>query len=162
MQKIVPCLWFDKNAEEAMNFYVDVFNGSPGKSAESKIVSIRRYEKGMNTPGMPEMEGQVLTGMFELDGQEFMCLDGGKQDWNFNEAVSMVVECQDQAEIDYFVEKLSAVPEAEICGWLKDKYGFSWQINPKNMDELVKTTAQINAMLEMKKIIIADLEAAGR
>ena len=161
MQKITPCLWFDKNAEEAMNFYVEVFNGSPGKRSESKISSIRRYEKGMQTPGMPEMEGQVLTGIFELDGQKFMCLDGGPQDWNFSEAISMVVECQDQAEIDYFTEKLSAVPGSEICGWLKDKYGLSWQINPKNMEELVKTNAQINAMLKMKKIIIADLEKAA-
>jgi predicted 3-demethylubiquinone-9 3-methyltransferase (glyoxalase superfamily) len=161
MQKITPCLWFDKNAEEAMKFYVEVFNGSPGKRAESKISSIRRYEKGMQTPGMPDMEGQVLTGIFELDGQEFMCLDGGKQQWQFNEAISMVVWCQDQAEIDYFTEKLSAVPEAEICGWLKDKYGLSWQINPRNIEDLLKTTAQINALLKMKKIIIADLENAA-
>jgi predicted 3-demethylubiquinone-9 3-methyltransferase (glyoxalase superfamily) len=161
MQKITPCLWFDKNAEEAMKFYVEVFNGSPGKRAESKISSIRRYEKGMQTPGMPDMEGQVLTGIFELDGQEFMCLDGGKQQWQFNEAISMVVWCQDQAEIDYFTEKLSAVPEAEICGWLKDKYGLSWQINPRNIEDLLKTMAQINALLKMKKIIIADLENAA-
>lgn len=161
MHKIAPFLWFDKNAEEAMNFYVDIFNGSPGKTADSKIVSIRRYEKGMDAPGMPEMEGKVLTGVFELNGQKFMALDGGAQDWQFNEGLSMYVECEDQSEIDYFYEKLSAVPESEICGWLKDKYGLSWQINPKNMDELTKTNEQINAMLKMKKIIIADLEKAA-
>lgn len=161
MQKVSPFLWFDKNAEEAMNFYVEVFNNSPGKSAPSKIISIRRYEKGMTTPGMPEMEGQVLTGVFELNGQKFMALDGGSQDWKFNDAISMYVECEDQAEIDYFFEKLSAVPESEICGWLKDKYGLSWQIIPKNMGELLKTNAAVNAMLKMKKINIAELQKAG-
>ena len=160
MQKITPHLWFDTQAEEAMNFYVEVFNNSPGKSAESKIVSIRRYEKGMATPGMPEMEGHVLTGVFELNGQKFMALDGGPV-FKFTEAISLYVECQDQAEIDYFFEKLSAVRESEICGWLKDKFELSWQIIPKNMGKLLKTNAAINAMLKMKKIVIADLEKAG-
>jgi len=161
MQKITPSLWFDKNAEEAMNFYVDVFNNSPRKDADSKIVSIVRYEKGMDTPGMPEMEGRVLTGVFELNGQRFIALDGGPI-FKFNEAVSLYVECQDQAEIDYFFEKLSAIPKSEICGWLKDKYGLSWQIVPKNMGELLKTNETINVMLKMKKIIIADLEKAAK
>jgi predicted 3-demethylubiquinone-9 3-methyltransferase (glyoxalase superfamily) len=161
MQKITTFLWFDNQAEEAMNFYVDVFNGSPHKTADSKIISIKRYEKGMQTPGMPELEGRVLTGVFELNGQQFMALDGGKQDWKFNESVSFFVACEDQTEIDYFYEKLSAVPEAEVCGWLKDKYGMSWQINPKNMDELLNSKSALNAMLKMKKIIIADLEKAA-
>jgi predicted 3-demethylubiquinone-9 3-methyltransferase (glyoxalase superfamily) len=156
-QKIVPSLWFDKNAEEAMNFYVEVFNGSPHKAADSKIITIKRYEKGMNTPGMPEMEGQVLTGVFELDGQSFTALDGGDI-FKFNEAISLAVQCEDQAEIDYFYEKLSAVPESEVCGWCKDKFGLSWQVIPKNMGELLKTNEAINAMLKMKKIIIKDLE----
>lgn len=159
-QKIRPFLWFDKNAEEAMNFYVEVFNGSPGKTADSKIVSIRRYEKGMATPGMPEMEGKVLAGVFELNGQRFMALDGGPV-FQFNEAISLYVECEDQAEIDYFFEKLSAVPKSEICGWLKDKYGLSWQIIPKNMGELIKTKPAMEAMLKMKKIVISDLEKAA-
>jgi predicted 3-demethylubiquinone-9 3-methyltransferase (glyoxalase superfamily) len=160
MQKITPSLWFDKSAEEAMNFYVEVFNGSPHKASDSKIVSIKRYEKGMNTPGMPEMEGQVLTGIFELSGQSFTALDGGPI-FKFNESISLVVMCEDQAEIDYFYEKLSAVPESEVCGWCKDKYGLSWQVIPKNMGELLKTNAAMNAMLKMKKIIIADLQKAA-
>lgn len=160
MQKIVPFLWFDNSAEEAMNFYVEVFKQSPGNNTNSKIVSIRRYEKGIQTPGMPEMEGKILTGVFELNGQRFMALDGGPV-FKFNEAISLYVDCEDQNEIDYFYEKLSAVPESEVCGWLKDKYGLSWQIIPKNMDELTKTNEQINTMLKMKKIVIADLEKAG-
>ena len=160
MQKIIPFLWYDKNAEEAMNFYVDTFNGSPGKSAESKITSIKRYEKGIKAPGMPEMEGKVLTGVFELNGQKFMALDGGPI-FKFNESVSLYVECENQQEIDYFWDKLTADGGEPIeCGWLKDKYGLRWQIHPKNMSELTRTTQQFNEMLKMKKIIIADLEKA--
>jgi predicted 3-demethylubiquinone-9 3-methyltransferase (glyoxalase superfamily) len=91
-----------------------------------------------------------------------MCLDGGSQHWSFSEAISMYLECEDQAEIDYFYEEMSAVPESEICGWLKDKYGLSWQIIPKNMGDLMKTKAAMDAMLKMKKIIIADLEKASQ
>lgn len=160
MQKISPFLWFDDQAEEAINFYVDVFNNSPRKSGDSKITSIKRYEKGMKTPGMPELEGKVLTGVFELSGQRFMALDGGPI-FKFNEAFSLYVQCEDQTEIDYFFEKLSAVPESEICGWLKDKYGVSWQIIPKNMDELLKTAGAMNAMLKMKKINIQELKEAA-
>lgn len=160
MQKITTFLWFDKDAEAAMNFYVEAFNNSPRKGADSKIMSIRRYEKGMNTPGMPEMEGKVLTGVFELSGQRFMALDGGSV-FKFSEAVSLYVECEDQAEIDYFFKTLSAVPESEVCGWVKDKFGLSWQIIPKNMDELTKTNEQINRLLKMKKIDIAELQKAG-
>ena len=165
MQKITPSLWFDKDTEEAVNFYVDVFNGAPGKTAESKVVSITRYEKGMNTPGIEEMEGKVITAIFELNGQRFMALDGGPI-FKFNEAISLYVECKDQAEVDYFSEKLSAVPESEICGWVKDKYGLSWQIIPTRMGELLgskdrkKALAATNAMLKMKKINIAALEKA--
>lgn len=106
------------------------------------------------------MEGKVLTGVFELNGQRFMCLDGGPV-FKFNEATSFYVECEDQAEIDYFWEKMSAVPESEQCGWIKDKYGVSWQIIPKNMGELLKTHKAVNAMLQMKKIDIEALKAAG-
>lgn len=165
MQKIVPSLWFDNSCEEAVNFYIETFNGAPGKSADSKIISITRYEKGMETPGIEKMEGKVLTAIFELAGQKFMALDGGPV-FNFNEAISLYVECADQAEVDYFFEKLSALPESEICGWLKDKYGLSWQIIPKRMGELLtdpdkeKAHRVMNAMLKMKKIVIADLEKA--
>jgi len=165
MKKIVPFLWFDREAEEAMNFYISVFNRSPNKSGNSKIISINRYEKGMEVPGGAEMTGKVLTGVFELNGQRFMALDGGPI-FKFNEAVSFYVECEDQKEVDYFWEKLSAVPESEQCGWLKDKYGLTWQIIPKQLGELLgdsnkkKALAATNAMLKMKKIVIADLQKA--
>ncbi len=160
MQKVVPFLWFDKNAEEAMNFYVSVFKGSPGKSAgDSKIETIERYPSGYAEGPMANMEGKVLTGVFTLGGVKLMCLDGGPI-FKFNEAMSLYVECADQAEIDYFWDKLSAVPESEQCGWLKDKYGVSWQIIPKNMGELLSSKTAVDAMLKMKKIVIADLEKA--
>jgi predicted 3-demethylubiquinone-9 3-methyltransferase (glyoxalase superfamily) len=165
MQKIVASLWFDKETEEAVNFYVSLFNGSPHKSGDSRIISIQRYEEGMEVPGADEMAGKVLTAIFELDGQRFMALDGGPI-FKFNEAVSFYVECEDQAEVDYFWERLSAVPESEVCGWLKDKFGLSWQINPRQMGEMLsspdrkKAHAAMNAMLKMKKIVIADLQKA--
>jgi predicted 3-demethylubiquinone-9 3-methyltransferase (glyoxalase superfamily) len=113
------------------------------------------------------MEGKVLTGDFELAGQKFMCLDGGPY-FKFNEAVSLFLECNDQKELDYFWNKLSHVPESEQCGWLKDKFGVSWQIIPKRMMELLgdkdkeKSHRVANAMLKMKKIVIADLEKAHK
>ena len=165
MQKIIPSLWFDKETEEAINFYISVFNGSPNKSGESRIISITRYEKGMEIPGGADMTGKILTAIFELNGQRFMALDGGPI-FKFNEAVSFYVECEDQGEVDYFWGKLSAVPESEQCGWLKDKFGLSWRIVPRQMGKLLsdpnrkKAMAAINAMLKMKKIVIADLQKA--
>ena len=165
MQKIVPFLWFDRDAEAAMNFYVSVFNGAPHKHADSKIISITRYEKGMEVPGGTEMIGKVITGVFDLNGQRFMALDGGPI-FKFNEALSLNVECEDQKEVDYFWGKLSAVPESEQCGWLKDKYGLSWQIIPRQLGKLLgdpnkkKALAATNAMLKMKKIVVADLQRA--
>jgi predicted 3-demethylubiquinone-9 3-methyltransferase (glyoxalase superfamily) len=165
MQKITPSLWFDKETEEAVNFYISTFNGSPHKGRDSRIISITRYEKGMEVPGADEMEGKVLTAIFELNGQRFMALDGGPV-FKFNEAVSFYVECEDQDEVDYFWNRLSAVPESEQCGWLKDKFGLSWQIIPKQMGDLLgnpnrnKALAATNAMLQMKKIVIADLQRA--
>ncbi len=165
MRNITPFLWFDTQAEEAMNFYVDTFNGAPYKKQESRIVDITRYEKGMDAPGVDALEGKVLTGVFELAGQRFMALDGGPV-FRFTEATSFYVECEDQKEVDYFWKKLSAVPESEQCGWLKDKFGVSWQIVPKQMGEILgspnrkKALAATNAMLQMKKIVIADLQRA--
>lgn len=165
MNKIVPSLWFEMQCEEAMNYYVDAFNGAPHKKEASKIVSIMRYEKGMEAPGAEEMEGKVITGIFELAGQRFMALDGGPA-FTFNEAISFYVECEDQQEVDYFWNKFSAVAEAEQCGWCKDKFGLSWQIVPRQLGELigdpdpVKSKRVINAMLKMKKIIVAELEQA--
>jgi predicted 3-demethylubiquinone-9 3-methyltransferase (glyoxalase superfamily) len=111
------------------------------------------------------MEGKVITAIFELNGQRFMALDGGPI-FKFTEAISFYVECEDQAEVDYFWSRLSASPESEQCGWLKDKFGLSWQIVPKQMGELLgspnrrKALAATNAMLQMKKIVIADLQQA--
>lgn len=158
MQKITPCLWFDKNAEEAMNFYVSVFK-------DARIVSVTYYPEGITEGPMAGMEGKVLTGIFELNGQRYMALDGGPI-FHFTEAISFVVECEDQAEVDHYWEKLSAVPESEQCGWLKDKFGLSWQIIPKRMGELMsdpdpeKAGRVTQAMLQMKKINIAELEKA--
>jgi len=150
MQKILPCLWFDKNAEEAAKFYVSVFKNS-------KIIS--KLENKAENPSKTPV-GSVLTVSFLLDGQEFMALNGGPY-FKFNEAVSFIVKCKDQEEIDFYWEKLSAVPEAEQCGWLKDKFGLSWQIVPENMEELVSSEKSMKAMLDMKKIIIKDLENAA-
>jgi predicted 3-demethylubiquinone-9 3-methyltransferase (glyoxalase superfamily) len=165
VQKIVPSLWFDTQTEEAVNLYISVFNGAPHTRGNSRLISLQRYEKGMEVPGADEMEGKVITAIFELDGQRFMALDGGPI-FKLNEAVSFYVECEDQAEVDYFWEKLSAVPEAEQCGWLKDRFGLSWQIVPKQLGELLsspdkaKALSATNAMLKMKKLVIADLQSA--
>jgi predicted 3-demethylubiquinone-9 3-methyltransferase (glyoxalase superfamily) len=164
-QKIVPSLWFNTETEEAINFYVSLFNGSPHKTGESRVISIARYEEGMEVPGADAMLGKVLTAIFELNGQRFMALDGGPL-FKLNEAVSFSVDCEDQAEVDYFWERLSAVPESEQCGWLKDRFGLSWQIVPRQLGELLdapdkkKSLAALNAMLEMKKLVIADLQKA--
>ena len=165
MQKITPFLWFDTQAEQAMNYYVDTFNGAPYKKQESSVVHISRYEKGMEAPSAEEMEGKVITGIFELAGQRFMALDGGPV-FAFNESTSFYVECEDQKEVDYFWNKLSAVPESEQCGWCKDKYGLSWQIIPKQLGELmgdpdpVKAKRVVNAMLKMHKIDVSGLQKA--
>jgi predicted 3-demethylubiquinone-9 3-methyltransferase (glyoxalase superfamily) len=158
MQKITPFLWFDRNAEDALNFYTSVFKNA-------RIISIERYPDGPLEGPMQGMEGKVLTAVFELEGQRFMALDGGPV-FRFTEAVSFYVECQDQAEIDYYWEKLSADPKAEQCGWLKDKFGLSWQIIPKDMGRLMgaqdkeKAGRVMQAMLGMKKIDIAELKRA--
>lgn len=159
MQKITPCLWFDRNAEEAMNFYVSIFNNS-------RIVSIKRYPDNVPDEHMQGMDGKVLTGIFELEGQRFMCLDGGPI-FKFNEAISLVVDCETQAELDEIWNKLSAVPEAEQCGWLKDKFGLSWQIVPRTLSELIddpdkeKAGRALQAMLKMKKLDIDALRRAA-
>lgn len=158
MPSITPFLWFDNNAEEAMNFYVSVFKNS-------KIHSIQHYPEGFTEGPMAGMAGKVLNGDFELNGQRFLALDGGPL-FTFNESISFLIDCEDQAEVDYYWEKLSAVPEAEQCGWVKDKYGISWQVIPRQLGELLgdpnpnKAKAATEAMLQMKKIDIAALQAA--
>lgn len=157
MQKITPCLWFESQAEEAAKFYTSIFK-------KSKIGKVTYYGKeGYEIHGMPE--GTVLTVTFELEGQEFMALNGGPA-FKFNEAISFSVDCATQEEVDYFWERLSAVPESEQCGWLKDKYGLSWQIVPKQLNEMledkdpVKAGRVMNALLQMKKLDIAGLKKA--
>lgn len=148
MKKITPFLWFDGNAEEAMNFYVSVFK-------DSKIKNVSR------------MGDKVFSVTFELNGQEFMGLNGGPH-FKFNEAVSFFVKCKDQAEVDYYWEKLTAEGKESKCAWLQDKFGLWWQIVPDRLGELLgdkdpaKANRVMQAMLKMNKIIIADLEAAYR
>ena len=123
VRNITPSLWFDNNSEEAMNYYVSVF-------PNSKIEMIRRYPEGVTEGPMEGMGGKVLTGIFELNGQRFMALDGGPI-FKFNEAVSFYVECETQEEIDHYWSKLSTVPEAEQCGWCKDQFGCHGRSRPK-------------------------------
>jgi predicted 3-demethylubiquinone-9 3-methyltransferase (glyoxalase superfamily) len=155
MQKITPFLWFDNQAEEAVNFYTSVFKNS-------KIGTVARY--GESGPGP---KGSVMTIMFELDGQDFMALNGGPI-FKFTEAISLMVNCEDQEEIDYFWEKLSADGGKEVeCGWLKDKYGLFWQVVPKILGELVqskdpeKSERVMKALMQMKKLDIAQLKQAA-
>ncbi|MBI4023250.1 VOC family protein [Candidatus Berkelbacteria bacterium] len=156
VQRITPFLWFEDKAEEAMEFYTSIF-------PDSRIVSIKRYPEGITEGPMAGFDGKVLTGVFELMGQRFMALDGGPV-FQPSGAVSFLVECKDQAEIDTFWDALSADPASEQCGWLKDKYGFSWQIVPDMSqwlgDESEGAQRATQAMLGMKKIIIADLQKA--
>ena len=150
---ITPCLWFTDHAEEAMEFYCSVF-------PNSHIVSIDRYPDESLDPHYAGMRGKVINGVFELDGTRFICLDGGPA-FTFNEAISLTVRCRDQAEIDHYWSALSAVPASEQCGWLKDKYGISWQIVPAHLDELMTGDAQVKALMGMKKIVIEELVNAG-
>jgi predicted 3-demethylubiquinone-9 3-methyltransferase (glyoxalase superfamily) len=158
-QRIAPCLWFDHQAEEAARFYVSVFRNS-------KIISVARYSNaGQETHR--RLPGSVMTVAFELDGQTFTALNGGPV-FTFNEAVSLQVYCDTQEEVDYYWEKLSkgGDPKAQQCGWLKDKYGLSWQIVPTVLPDMLKdhesAKAQraMEAMLRMKKIDIGELERA--
>jgi predicted 3-demethylubiquinone-9 3-methyltransferase (glyoxalase superfamily) len=158
-QRIAPCLWFDHQAEEAATFYVSVFKNS-------KIVTVARYSKaGLEIHKRPM--GSVMTVAFELDGQAFTALNGGPV-FTFNEAVSLQVSCDNQEEVDYYWEKLSkgGDPKSQQCGWLKDKYGLSWQIVPTVLPEMLKdhespkAQRAMEAMLRMKKIDIAELERA--
>ena len=153
MQKITPFLWFNDNAEEAMNFYISIFRNS-------RIVSVTRY--GEAGPGP---KGSVMTGKFQLEGQEFVALNGGPH-FKFTEAISFVVNCETQEEVDKFWEKLSEGGEESQCGWLKDRYGLSWQIVPTILVEMLqdkdpeKSQRVMKAMLQMIKIDIKTLKQA--
>lgn len=154
-QKIVPHLWFvENNAEEAMRYYVSVF-------PNSRIVDVMYYPENGDAldPHMANMQGKVLTGTIDLNGQRFYCIDGGQQGFDFNNAISFVVLCDDQAELDYYWSKLSAYPDQEQCGWCTDKYNLRWQVIPRHIETLMGNDEQVKAMLQMKKIDIAELEA---
>jgi len=160
IQRISPCLWFDSEAEQAARFYTGVFKNS-------RIVTITRYGKaGFETHHRPA--GSVMVVVFELDRQEFTALNGGPL-FKFSEAISFHVNCETQDEIDYYWQKLSAGgdPKAQQCGWLKDKYGLSWQVVPTMMAELfkdensAKSQRAMEAMLRMKKLDIAELKSAA-
>ena len=154
MNKVTPCLWFDTEAEDAAAFYTSIFRNS-------RILDVARFGKAG-----PRPEGMVMTVNFELDGQEFVALNGGPE-FAFNEAISFQVSCQSQAEVDEFWSRLSEGGEEGPCGWLKDRYGVSWQIVPTRLLELVsdpdpeRSQRAMTVMLGMKKIDIAALEQAA-
>ena len=161
LQRLTPCLWFDDQAEDAATFYVSVFDNS-------RINAVTRYgEAGHEIHGRPA--GSVMTVEFELDGHTFTALNGGPH-FTFNEAVSFQVMCETQDEIDYYWGKLGegGDPKAQQCGWLKDRFGLSWQVVPRGMEEMLADPESdayrraFTAMLEMKKIDIAALKAAHR
>ena len=153
MQKITPFLWFDDQAEEAMNFYVSVFKNS-------KVLGVVRY--GEAGPGP---KGSAMTAKFELEGQEFVGLNGGPH-FKFTEAVSFAIDCETQKEVDYFWEKLLDGGTESQCGWLKDKYGLSWQVVPTILIKLLqdkdaeRSQRVMKAIMQMKKIDIATLQQA--
>ena len=154
VQRITPNLWFDTEAEEAANFYISIFK-------DSEIVNVLHYgEAG------PRGSGMVMTVTFKLQGQEFTGINGGA-DFKFNEAISLLVNCDSQDEVDEFWEKLSEGGEEGPCGWLKDKFGLSWQIVPAGMDKMLQdpnseaASRAMKAMLQMKKIDIEELRRAA-
>lgn len=154
MQKITPFLWFDEEAEEAMSFYTSVFE-------DSKVIGVSRW--GEAGPGEP---GTVMIATFEIEGQRFTALNGGPR-FKFNEAISFEIDCETQEEVDYLWESLTAGGgEPGMCGWLKDKYGLSWQVVPRILGELMtdedreKAKRVTEAMLSMRKIDIAELQRA--
>ncbi|HEX8961128.1 MAG TPA: VOC family protein [Geobacteraceae bacterium] len=160
IQRITPFLWFDDQAEKAAEFYTSVF-------PESQIMTLTRYSKeAAQASGRPE--GSAMTVVFRLDGQEFIALNGGPA-FRFTEAISFVVSCASQDEVDRYWESLSAGgdEEAQQCGWLKDRFGVSWQVVPTALGDLLsdpdsdKSRRVMQALLQMKKIVIADLERAA-
>jgi predicted 3-demethylubiquinone-9 3-methyltransferase (glyoxalase superfamily) len=156
-QKITPFLWFDSQAEEAAKFYTSIFKNS-------KVSTTSRYdEEGARASGRPK--GSVMTVAFQLEGQDFVALNGGPE-FKFTEAVSLVVNCENQNEVDYYWDKLTAGGQEVQCGWLKDKFGLSWQVTPVALIEMLhdrdpqKAKRVMSAMLKMKKIDVAELQRA--
>jgi len=154
IQKITPFLWFDNQAEEAMNFYVSIFK-------DSKVLSISRYGEGAPVPA-----GTVMTASFQIEGQQFTALNGGPL-FSFTPAISFVIDCKTQEEVDHYWEKLTEGGEEVQCGWLKDKFGVSWQVVPEVLGRLLnnpdpnKAQRAMQAMFTMKKIDISQLQEAA-
>lgn len=152
MQKIVPNLWFEGNAKEAVEYYLSIFK-------DGRIINITYYPK-TETEGLADFQkdlaGKVLTVEFEILGMRFIAINAGPE-FKFNESVSFMITCKDQAEIDYYWDSLTTNGgEESVCGWLKDKYGLSWQVSPKNWEELNKKPGAFKKLMGMKKLIIAD------
>ncbi|MEO8105156.1 MAG: VOC family protein [Candidatus Saccharibacteria bacterium] len=150
-QNITPNLWFDGNAQEAVEYYLSVF-------PNSKIISTLYYpdstDEGL-ADFQKDMAGKVLVINFELSDQQFTAINAGSE-FKFNEAVSFAISCEDQKEIDYYWELLSSIPESEQCGWCKDRFGVSWQVIPKNVEELLQRPHAYAHMMQMKKLVIVD------
>jgi predicted 3-demethylubiquinone-9 3-methyltransferase (glyoxalase superfamily) len=155
MKKLIPCLWYTDEGEEAAEFYVSLF-------PKSRITEVTRY--GETGPGEP---GAVMTVSFELNGREFLALNGGEQEWRFSEAISWQIMCESQDEVDYYWDALTEGGEPGPCGWLKDRFGLSWQVVPTRLTELLtqsdpETSQRVfAAMMQMGKIEIGELEAAA-
>lgn len=153
MKKITPNLWFDHNAQDAVDFYLSIF-------PDSKIISTTYYPKTTDqglADFQKDLAGKVLTIEFELSGNGFVAINAGPE-FKFNESVSFSVPCKDQAEIDLYWGKLSSIKESEQCGWCKDKYDLSWQLIPENMEELMNTPNAFAKLMDMHKIEIAGLK----
>jgi predicted 3-demethylubiquinone-9 3-methyltransferase (glyoxalase superfamily) len=147
--RISPFLWFNGNAEEAVDFYISVFKNS------------RRVGELLNDGNTPGPKGTILTIAFDLDGQRFTALNGGPT-YTFNEAISFVIRCDNQDEVDYYWERLTKGGKEIQCGWLKDKFGVSWQVVPAKLGELLKKPKAMQAMMKMIKLDIAELEGAAK
>ena len=166
MSKLITCIWFVNNdGEEAANYYIDTFNSAPGDHS-AKIGDITKTPKPSDEAPFAMPEGSVLTAECELDGISFMFLNGGAMEqYKLNGSTSYIIECETQEEIDFFWEKLSAVPEAEQCGWCTDKFGVTWQIVPRILDEMMrdpqKAEAVTAAFMPMKKIDLETIKKAG-
>lgn len=160
MRTITPCIWFQGNAEEAMNYYVSTFDGA-------RIVHIERYAGDQGIPGEQELQGKVLTGIFELEGQRFMCLDGGPE-FSLSGAISFFVEFETQAELDAVWDRLLDGGQPQQCGWLTDRFGVTWQIAPAGLGRMMSDPAArpeqkkalMEAMLPMVKLDLAQLQSA--
>jgi predicted 3-demethylubiquinone-9 3-methyltransferase (glyoxalase superfamily) len=165
MSKLITCIWFANNdGEAAANYYIDTFNSAPGDH-NAKMGDITKSPKASEeVSGRPE--GSILTAEYELDGISFMALNGGPVDqFKLNGSISYIIECETQEEIDYFWEKLSAHPESEQCGWCMDKFGVTWQVTPRILDELMRDPEKAEAVtavfMPMKKLDLEAIRKAG-